>query len=39
VKPVDLIRFERMIQGLTEYWMDVVMLWEQEETGYAGARV
>ncbi len=37
VKPVDLNRFERMIQGLAEYWMQVVLLPEQEETSYAGA--
>jgi CheY-like chemotaxis protein len=35
VKPVDLERFRAMMGTLTEYWMNVVRLSEQEELGYA----
>jgi CheY-like chemotaxis protein len=35
VKPVDLGRFERMIQGVNAYWTDVVALPEQEDSDYA----
>jgi CheY-like chemotaxis protein len=35
VKPVDLERFRAMMGTLTEYWMNVVGLSEQEELGYA----
>jgi CheY-like chemotaxis protein len=37
VKPVDLDRFERMIQGLNAYWTEVVALPEQEDADYAAA--
>lgn len=35
VKPVDFDRFQSMMRTLTEYWMKVVRLAEQEELGYA----
>lgn len=36
VKPVDFERLETMIGTLTDYWMNVVRLSEQQELGYAG---
>lgn len=35
VKPVDLEKFQSMMATLTDYWMHVVRLPEQEELGYA----
>jgi len=35
VKPVDFERFQAMMETLTQYWMRVVRLSEQEELGYA----
>ncbi len=35
VKPVNLERFQEMMATLTEYWLNVVRLSDQEELGYA----
>jgi len=35
VKPVDFERFQAMMETLTQYWMKVVRLSQQEELGYA----
>ena len=39
VKPVNLDRFEEMIDGLARYWMDIVALPDQQELGHAGANI